>query len=287
MTYLYQRLTWPEAKAAAEQNRVCILPVGSVEQHGHHLPMDVDTRLPEEIAWAAGRDAPESIAVLPTYHYGYTGHVMDFPGTINTNYDTMIESILDIGRSLAYHGFKNIILLNGHGSNTPCLDLAARRINLETPATCAFTSWWKFLTIDPDFLPSWRESVYPGGCSHACELETSVYMYIDEGSVKKDLIKDDLSNMPTEGFAKEALWVDLFAAGAVSMTTWTSMAGKEGTFGQPSLATVEKGERAFMEAKKQLLRLVEHMRATTKAPRVEHHGSARPMPPAWNERPLA
>ncbi len=287
MNYRYERLTWPEARDAAAANKVCILPVGSVEQHGPHLPLDVDTRLPTEIAHAVAKGNSGECLVMPTYQYGYTGHVMDFPGTINTNYDTMIESVLDIGRSLAYHGFKNIVLLNGHGSNTPVLDLAARRINLETTATCAFTSWWKLLTIDPDFLPSWRESVFPGGCSHACELETAVYLYVDEDSVRKDLIKDDLSSLPTQGFAKEALWVDLFSAGAAAMTTWTSKAGQVGVFGQPSLATKEKGERAFNEAVKQLTRLVRHMREQPLGPRVEHHGKRPPMPPAWNERPLA
>jgi creatinine amidohydrolase len=287
MTYRYERLTWPEARDAAAQGRVCILPVGSVEQHGPHLPLDVDMRIPAEIALAVGAADPDSVLVLPTYQYGYTGHVMDFPGTINTNYDTFIEGVLDVCRSLAYHGFKKIILLNGHGSNTPCLDLAARRVNLETTATCAFTSWWRLLTIDPDFLPGWRESVFPGGCAHACELETAVYLFIDEDSVRQDLIEDDMSWAPTEGFAKEALWLDLFAAGAVSITDWTSRWGRAGTFGQAKLATKEKGERAFREACKQLGRLVKHMRENDPDPRVEHHGSRRDMPPAWNERPFS
>lgn len=287
MEYRYERLTWPEARDAAAANKVCILPVGSVEQHGPHLPLDVDIRLPQEICHAVAKANPEECLVLPTYQFGYTGHVMDYPGTINTNYDTMIESILDIGRSLAYHGFRNIILVNGHGSNTPVLDLAHRRINLETTATCAFTSWWKFLTIDPDFLPNWRQSVYPGGCAHACELETALYLHIDEDAVRKDLIEDDLGWCPSEGFAGEALWIDLFSAGAVSINTWTSAwHDKAGVFGQPSLATKEKGKQAFDEAVKQLTRLVRHMRANPVRDRVEHHGKPTPMPPPWNQRPF-
>jgi creatinine amidohydrolase len=71
------------------------------------------------------------------------------------------------------------------------------------------------------------------------------------------------------------------------MTTWTSKAGKVGVFGQPSLATKEKGTQAFEEAAKQLTRLVKHMRANPLKPRVEHHGKPAPMPPAWGERPYA
>jgi creatinine amidohydrolase len=286
MTYRYERLTWPEARQAAVDNKVCILPVGSVEQHGPHLPLDVDIRLPTEIAHATARANSHACLVLPTFQYGYTGHVMDYPGTINTNYDTMIEAVLDVGRSLAYHGFRNIILLNGHGSNTPVLDLVARRINLETPATCAFTTWWRLLTIEPDFLPGWRDSVFPGGCAHACELETAVYLHIDEDAVRKELIEDDLSAVPTDGFAKEALWVDLFATGAVATTTWTSRASKAGVFGQPSLATKEKGARAFDEAVRQLTRLVDHMRDSTPPPRADHHAQPAPMAPAWKEQPI-
>jgi creatinine amidohydrolase len=287
MTYRYERLTWQEARDAAAAGRVCILPVGSVEQHGPHLPLDVDLRIPQEIALAVGKANPDDVLVLPTYQYGYTGHVMDFPGTINTNYDTFIEGVLDVCRSLAYHGFKNIILLNGHGSNTPCLDLAARRVNLETTATCAFTSWWRLLTIDPDFMPNWRESEFPGGCAHACELETAVYLHIDEDSVRKDLIEDDMSWVPTEGFAREALWLDLFSSGAISITTWTSRLSRAGTFGQAKLATKQKGETVFREACKQLERLVRHMRENPLTPRTEHHGTQTPMPPPWNERPLS
>src|SRR3954454_20555717 len=84
---------------------------------------------------------------------------------------------------------KKIILLNGHGSNMPNLDLVARRTNLETDAECVCTAWWQLLTVDKEFLPRWRQSKFPGGCSHACELETSLYLYLDEANVRTDLIK--------------------------------------------------------------------------------------------------
>ncbi len=99
-----------------------------------------------------------------------------------------MHHVLDITKSLAYHGFKKIILLNGHGSNWPNLDLVARRTNLETDAECLPIQWTNLLTIDKEFLPSWRESAFPGGCAHACELETSVYMYLDPDNVRKDKI---------------------------------------------------------------------------------------------------
>ena len=117
-----------------------------------------------------------------------------------------------MGKSLAYHGFKKIVLLNGHGSNMPNLDLAARRVNLETDAECIASSWWTMLSVDKKFMPSWRESKFPGGCAHACELETSVYLYLDEDNVRKDLIKDGEIAFH-DGQRSDFQWVDFSVPG--------------------------------------------------------------------------
>ena len=76
--YRYQKLTWPEINDAIDLGKVCIVPCGAVEQHGHHLPLDVDLVCPTGIADGAGRLAPDKMLVLPIIAYGYTGHVMDF-----------------------------------------------------------------------------------------------------------------------------------------------------------------------------------------------------------------
>jgi creatinine amidohydrolase len=218
--YRYEKLTWPEINDAVELGKVCIVPCGSVEQHGPHLPLDVDIVCPQGIAYGAGRAIPDKILVLPPVWYGYTAHVMDFPGTINTHYTTFIDSVLDIAKSLAYHGFKKILLLNGHGSNMPNLDLASRRANLETDAECILSAWWRFLTVDPGFLPRWRQSKFPGGCAHACELETSLYLYLDGDNVRHDKIKSGVISFNEE--ASPFNWVDLFGAGPATCISWTS-----------------------------------------------------------------
>ena len=190
--FRYEKLTWPEINDAIDLEQVCIVPCGAVEQHGEHLPLDVDLVCPGGIAHGVGRQLPDQVLVLPHIAYGYTGHVMDFPGTINTHYETFIRQVMDVTQSLVYHGFKKVILLNGHGSNMPNLDLAARRTNLETDGECMLIAWWHLLTIDKEFLPSWRESEFPGGFSHACELETSLYLYLAEEDVRKDRIKNHI-----------------------------------------------------------------------------------------------
>ena len=216
----YEKLTWPEIEDAVDLGKVCIVPCGAVEQHGPHLPLDVDIVCSTEVALGAGRALAEKILVLPSVNYGYTGHVMDFPGTINNDFEHFMHHVLDITKSLAYHGFKKIILLNGHGSNMPNLDLVARRTNLETDAECICAAWWQMLSVDKEFLPRWRESKYPGGCAHACELETSMYLWLDEDNVRKDEIKSGTISFNEE--ESDFSWVDLFAAGPATVISWTS-----------------------------------------------------------------
>lgn len=280
--YRYEKLTWPEINDAIEMQKVCIVPCGAVEQHGPHLPLDVDLVCPGGVARGAGLTIPEKILVLPILAYGYTGHVMDFPGTINTNYTTFMEQVLDVTRSLAYHGFKKIILLNGHGSNMPNLDLAARRTNLETDAECCVIAWWNLLTVDKTFLPSWRESKFPGGCAHACELETSMYMFLDEENVRKDKIKSGLISFNEEN--NPFTWVDLFAAGPATVVSWTSSYSDTGVLGDAEKATKEKGERACNEAVKQLCNFVNWYQPRPKDVRTEHHRTPPTMPIPWKQR---
>lgn len=278
----YEKLTWPEINDAVELKKVCIVPCGAVEQHGPHLPLDVDLMCPTGIASGAGRQIPERILVLPVLAYGYTGHVMDFPGTINTHYETFIRQVLDVTKSLAYHGFKRIILLNGHGSNMPNLDLAARRTNLETDADCVVIGWWNLLTVDKTFLPSWRESKFPGGCAHACELETSLYLYLDEAGVRKDKIKSGTISINDEN--NPFNWVDLFGAGPGTLISWTSSYSETGVLGDAEKATKEKGERAYREAVKQLCRFVEYFQSRPHDKRHREQRTPPSMPIPWGQR---
>ena len=210
---------------------------------------------------------------------------MDFPGTINTHYSTFIEQVLDVVKSLAYHGFKKIILLNGHGSNMPNLDLAARRANVETDAECVVIAWWNLLTVDKTFLPSWRESKFPGGCSHACELETSLYLYLDEENVRKDQTRSGTISFNDED--NEYNWVDLFGAGPATVISWTSSYSDTGVLGDAEKATVEKGRRVYEEAVKRLVGFVNYFHPRPRDVRRDLHRTPPTMPLPWGQRPVS
>ena len=282
--YRYEKLTWPEVNDAVDLGKVCIVPCGAVEQHGPHLPLDVDLICPSQIALGAGKALPESILVLPTVSYGYTGHVMDFPGTINCHYEHFMRMVLDVTKSLAYHGFKKIILLNGHGSNMPNLDLVARRTNLETDAECVLTGWWLLLTVDPEFLPGWRESKYPGGCAHAGELETSLYLYLDGEGVRKDKIKNGLISFNSD--ESPFNYVDLFSQGPGTVVSWTSSYSETGVLGEAELGSAEKGKQAYDEAVSQLVRFVRYFKDRPKDQRRDRHRHPPTIPIPWDQTPL-
>jgi creatinine amidohydrolase len=275
--YRYELLTWPEINEAVAQNKVVVLPVGSVEQHGHHLPLDVDVKLASSVCLEAGRRAPDLMLVMPPVSYGYCHHVMNFPGTITISPSTFVNLLLDITRSVAYHGFKRIVLVNGHGSNHPLVEQAGRLTNLQTDAECCTLSWWQLVA---DY---WNREVREsgrGGCAHACELETSMYLHLDEAGVRKDRVRgaipDYMRDVPEQ---QQWHWVDLtLGAGPASIISWTSSYTETGSFGAPELATADKGRLAFEHAVGQLVGLVRWFKERPTPPRREHHAT----PPAFS-----
>ncbi len=266
----YELLTWPEINEAVEQAKVVILPIGAIEQHGHHLPLDVDAKLVTSVALGAGEMAPEAMLVMPPVSYGYCHHVMDFPGTISIQSSTFVSMLIDIGTSVAYHGFKRIILLNGHGSNAHLIDQAGRQINLTTDATCLTISWWDLIT---DYWNAEVRESGPGGCAHACELETSMYMHLDADGVRMDRINGKPHRFLTE-IEDATRWtkVDLtLGSGPASIVEWTSATTETGSMGNPELATAAKGELAFGHAVAQLADLARWFKGRPDQARVERH----------------
>jgi len=147
--------------------------------------------------------------------------------------------------------------------------MVARRTIVETDASCTFTSWWQLLKVNPGFDEKWRESVFPGGCSHAGELETSMLMYLSPESVREDKIQSEIAKTNKRG--SKYIWGDLFGKSAMGLVEWTSQYSDSGVMGEAEKATAEKGKIVFEEASKNLAEFIEEYHGMEIAERTSHH----------------
>ena len=92
--YRYEEFTWPEIREAVAENRVVVLPVGTIEQHGPHLPLVTDVLTSSEMSRRAVESIPGEALLMPPVYYSFNEHHMDFPGTIAVNGSTIIRSTL-------------------------------------------------------------------------------------------------------------------------------------------------------------------------------------------------
>jgi creatinine amidohydrolase len=232
---LYERLSWPEVRDAAEEELVCLIPVATLEDHGPHLPIDTDLRITAEICRRAAEAALDEILLLPPIPHGYSPHHMDFPGPITIGWDTFVRYCRDVGTSLARHGFTRMLFLNGHGSNQNLVETAARLVMLEHPGVLAAAAFHTSGEESARLIAEIRDSDY-GGMAHACELETSMYLAIDPEAVDMDKAVDE-RGYPAGDHARLD-WAD----GPLKLMPWWSSFSRTGVQGDATKGTAEKGE---------------------------------------------
>jgi creatinine amidohydrolase len=271
---LYDHLTWAEINEAVLAKKTLLLPIGSTEQHGHHLPLDVDNFLARGVCLEAAKRAPREILVMPTIPYGYNEHALDFPGTIHVTYHHFIEYCLDVVKSAAYAGFDRIIIIDGHGSNEHLCEFIARRATLETDALVASTIWTNLVINTFEQI----RTSGPGGAAHACELETSAYLHLDPSRVRMEAAEDHYGGAAgREG--SRFLHVDLTKGwGPMKLVQWTSSATPTGVSGAPTHATAEKGRALIDAAADNLVAFIREFRTMVKGERVDHR-AVRPNSP--------
>jgi len=270
MKYRYAEMTWPESNDAVKQGRVAVLPVATYEDHGYHLPLDVDVVLATEICERAVARIPAEAVLIPAVTHGYSPHHMDFPGTITIRWDTFINYVKDVCLSLAHHGFTRILIVNGHGSNTAPLEMSARLTVVETEGRvlCASVNHWGVRKLR-EAGKQIRTSDF-GGTSHAGEYETSLYLALRPDLVQMDKAVDERTPLPP------SFQTDLLAGkrpdGSIAtlMPYWSSMS-TSGVRGDATKATREKGERFLEAAVEGLIELVQELKTMELPPRQDHH----------------
>jgi creatinine amidohydrolase len=237
---LWHELKWPQIEAMDKQLPV-VVPLGSLEQHGRHLPLFVDSIQVTEIAQRVERAMPAEILLLPTLWLGCSDHHLDFPGTITVKPSLYSEMIKQVVRSILHAGFTKIFLFNGHGGNeTPATQALSELVAESDQADAAnivFSSWWQ---LGRESLKAEKHGMSTPGITHACEYETSMML-----ALRADLVKQDAAIESPRVIDSPFLSGD--AGPRVRLFHRFHRLTPSGSMGKPTAATAEHG-RSLLDA---------------------------------------
>jgi creatinine amidohydrolase/Fe(II)-dependent formamide hydrolase-like protein len=243
--YYMGELTWVDIKEFLAAHDVAIVPVGSCEQHGPHLPVDTDAF---DAFWLSMRAAEKAKCALvaPPIYYGVSSHHMDFAGTVTLSPHVLEQTAYEVACSLVKHGFRKIVFENGHGGNSPSLESASQRIKADMDVVVVIDT----VSLIPDFIEKNIETSYD---AHAGEFETSTTLANREKTVVKERIKKPKITLPKSKYAK----IGLKESGpSVSWNFRTKEISDTGVVGDPTKATKKKGEAAWKLAVERLADLL-------------------------------
>jgi creatinine amidohydrolase len=238
MSFYFRDQAWPQIKQHLERNSLLILPVGTTEEHGLHLPVDTDARIAE----AYGRGLAEALVpeipvlVLDTIRYGYSMQIMrQWPGTIVIRSRVFMDMIFDLCSSVLKMGFTKLALLDCHGHHAGPLNTVSRELCDATGQAIAILSP---AVLSRDAFQTVRKSVQ-GGAIHAGEWETSLLMHISPEVVDMTQATDvDTMRYHTDFVAGD----NFQGRQRVTWSTWYLQASQNGTYGDPTPASAETGK---------------------------------------------
>jgi creatinine amidohydrolase len=226
MRYGEQR--WTDIDALDKDRVVVMVPIASLEQHGHHLPLLTDTYLATAVAERVHEKMPERILLTPTLWLGASDHHLDFPGTISVTNSLYVEMIKAVTRSLVRAGFRRIFFLNGHGGNIApgetAIAEAANECDDCDAALVALGSYWAIAA--PAMKPE-MHGMTQKQLSHACEYETSMMLAVHGRLVRLDQARGETRPAAPGGVRIASRFYRMTGSGALDT---------------PELATAEKGE---------------------------------------------
>jgi creatinine amidohydrolase len=247
----WSELAWPEIDALDRDRTVLLLPTGSIEQHGHHLPVDTDIHDAYELSLRAAAASSVRTLVLPPVWWGDMPHHMGYPGTISLPLETYSALIRDICAAVARHGFRRVLVVNGHGGNSAILGATSLRISEELGLFVGVVSYWQLIGLRLREIGTSEL----GGMGHACEMETSLQLHLRPERVSMADARKDLPR-PLTSFSG----IDFRDPGPLAIALDFRRDSIEGVMGDPTGATVEKGVAIAEAVLEQLARVIEEFR---------------------------
>lgn len=217
-----------------EKSEVVIVPIGSLEAHGKHLPLGTDIFSPRMICERLENTIGEKIWIAPEVPYGQSDYLAVYPGTVTIPSEVMAEYLFHVGKSLFNNGLTKIIFMNGHGGNLVALKLAAEKL-ARIDATVVIVNWW--LDYSKEILDITETQ------GHAGEDETSAILYYDEKLVEMNNLNINPYKPLYKVYFKERGHVVL----------------KHAITGDPTHASKEKGEKIFDMLEDKLIDLIKYL----------------------------
>ena len=245
-------MTWVMVEKYFQTNDMVMIPVGSTECHGRHMPLGTDFMIPEKISEMV--EAKTEILIAPTVQYGMCDYLTDFPGTISIGNDVLYLLMDKIAENLWRSGARKFIFLNGHGGNRNALECVCRNIH-KKGGMAVILNWW---SMAGEFDPAWA-----GG--HGGGEETAAVMAIDPGLIDKNEIRDSEPKQFSETIRVNGLNTIEFKGINVSMPRSVRSVTDNGWFGpdHPAEATAEWGNAMLSAFSEWCAEFIEEFRNTS------------------------
>jgi creatinine amidohydrolase len=233
-------LTWPEAKKRFDDGAVVLVPIGAAaKEHGHHLPLKTDYLVARDLSERVMRELP--VVVAPIVPFGYFPAFVDYPGSQHLRSETFVALLKDILSKLVRDGARKIAVLNTGVSTEPTLRIAVRDLYEETGTRIATAD---IRTLGRALDAKLEQKL--GG--HGDEAETSMILAIEPDSVHMEEAVEDYGNRVEE---EETVFYQptIFSGDPASGIDFS----RTGVRGDPTLASVEKGEAILAEMARELI----------------------------------
>lgn len=243
--YLISEMTWPELKKVAEEKQTIIIPAGTNENNGPHLPLSLDAIVAYEISLRLAREI--DLPVAPFIPWGNSALFSRYPGTIVIRSEILIELVKDICRSLGNHGFKRFFILTPHLPNIWAFNIAGETLRKEGYLVLTL-DWWRLQNkLCADLVEG---KSFPMG--HASELATSLLWALRPDLVRQDQMKAEVPSNPfylkhSGDYPVLFMYSDMKQLSAC------------GVIGDPTKATKEKGEEIIKRCMKYLVELCQDL----------------------------
>jgi len=234
--------TWPDLRDRLAEESTAIVPLGSTEQHGPHLPLATDHLIAEALATAAAEET--GIPRTPTVDIGVSPHHRQFPGTLWVDPPEFRDYVESFTRNLTYHGIDRVVYVNAHGGNVSHLREVGRRLHEDGTAYAIEWMW-------DESIPELVDDLFEHNGPHAGPKETAMITHI-----ARELIDESELENARDGGLVHLEESDAVVHGA--RTYYDAIDNSaNGAFGDPTDVTPEKGERLFDAATDQLVQLIE------------------------------